>query len=102
MPKAEPRHWSTLRVRRIEGEVLRFEVESASKPDQPHTVDLSENEGHGACSCWAWVRWCAPKIKAGRPLFAEETSCAHLLAARAYFMRWAVAGVLRKTNQTPE
>lgn len=69
----------------IVGECLRYYVSSATNPNAPHMVDLSENHGNGACSCRDWITRRNPAIKAGAPLFTRATSCRHVLAARRYF-----------------
>lgn len=80
-----PRETNTVRVEPIEGEPLRYRVESWSRPNQPHLVDLSLAHGNGACSCTDYVTRRAPAIKAGKPLFTKATSCRHVRMARKHF-----------------
>jgi hypothetical protein len=80
-----PRSAKTVLVAPIQGEVLRYTVESWSEPDKPHLCDLSMNRGNGACSCRDFVTRRGPAIKAGKPLFTQATTCRHLRMARKYF-----------------
>lgn len=80
-----PRLAKTVLVAPINGEVLRYSVESWTDPAHPHTCDLSLNKGNGACDCRDFVTRRGPAIKAGKPLFTKSTSCRHLIMARKYF-----------------
>lgn len=76
------------KVTEIPNEALRYYVESSSQPEFPYLVDLSENEGNGACTCADFQarRW--PAIRDGHDLFTRETSCVHIMAARRH---WTIA-----------
>lgn len=78
-----PRTTKTVRVQAIDGETMRFRVESWSKPQQPHVVDLLAYEGAGECSCADWSIRRGPAIKAGA---IAGIHCRHVVAARALFL----------------
>lgn len=81
-----PRASRTVRVSSIEGETMRFRVESWSAPQKPHTVDLLAYEGAGECSCTDWSTRRGPAIKHGEPHGTPATCCRHVTAARHYFL----------------
>ena len=78
--------YATPWVEPIPGEPFRYRVESAST-NQPHTVDLTERDGHGACSCEFWYFTANPNFKRiGKwipyaPHRNGVTECRHLRAA---------------------
>lgn len=74
-----------LLVAPMPNEALRYHVQSSSKPQSPYMVDLSLNNGNGACQCADWITRRNIAIKGGSPLFTRATSCKHVLAARRYF-----------------
>lgn len=68
-------------VAMIEGEPLRFNVRSASRPDIVHLVDLIEYNGNGACSCEEFEFRLAPRLKEGsQPNAVWE--CRHIRRAK--------------------
>ena len=69
----------------IEGEPGRFHIPSSRPKQPPYLVDLSENNGNGACSCPDYYARRLPAIKESKPLFTRETSCMHLIRVRNYF-----------------
>lgn len=75
----------TVRVKEEPGSRMCFRVESWSKPDQCHRVDLLARGGYSECSCansqiavWGF-------IKAGGSWYDPKASCRHTKAARKYF-----------------
>lgn len=89
----------TVRVTPIQGEALRYHVQSWSDPQHPHLVDLSEHGGNGECSCkdFATRRW--PAIRDGATLFTDETSCRHIKAARWYWMKHSLEDAAKLLNK---
>lgn len=82
-----PRETKTVRVASITGETMRFSVESWTKAQRPHTVDLLSNDGAGECSCKNWItqKWPAIRDRIGCP-GTPATMCRHVAAARLYFL----------------
>lgn len=85
--------WWELEVRPIPGEPLRFHVESVSKPEEPHLVDLAANNGFGACSCQDFTLRREAFLASGAPPQTNRTACAHLRAAFRVFGIWAVRAI---------
>lgn len=83
-----PRTTRTVRVREIPGEPFCFEVESWSKPEQPHRVELVALNGFGQCSCMAWFcnKWPVIRDDVSNHLIrgTKRTECRHVEAARVY------------------
>lgn len=65
---------------------MRFRVESWSKPQQPHMVDLLAHSGASQCSCVDWSTRRGPAIKGGALPGTPESMCRHVKAARHYFL----------------
>lgn len=82
-----PRETKTVRVAPIAGEVMRYSVESWTKAQRPHMVDLLAYQGAGECSCKSWVtqKWPLIRDKTGFP-GTPATMCRHVSAARLYFL----------------
>lgn len=82
MPKAT----QTIRVRPIDGETMRFYVESWSHPQRPHIVDLLAGNGASECSCTDWMTRRNIALRNGGKPGSSETMCRHVKAARNYFL----------------
>jgi hypothetical protein len=82
MPKAT----RTVRVQEIPGEPWCFHVESWSRPQQPHRVELLAQDGFGECSCTSWGtrKWPAIRDKTVKVRGTKATECRHVEAARVY------------------
>ena len=91
--------WWELEVRPIPGEPLRFHVESVSKPDEPHLVDLAANNGFGACSCQDFELRREDYLTCGAPPLTNRTACCHMRAAFRAFGAWAVRAFAKSINQ---
>jgi len=74
----------------IVGEALRYRVSSQSGPGH-YIVDLSDNQGHGACSCKRWITTAHPRLVKGEPRFHQRTSCAHLRACWQHWLEHSLA-----------
>lgn len=71
-------------IKVVEIEYLRFEVESESNPDEPHTVDLNAYWGVGWCNCWDFRCRKEPTLKLGVPEKPADFWCKHIRAARKF------------------
>ena len=82
-----PRATKTVRVEEIPGEPMCYRVESWSRPQQPHRVELLANAGFGQCSCthWATKKWPTIRDKACTYIGTKLTDCRHVEAARVKF-----------------
>jgi hypothetical protein len=88
------RKTNTVKVREIPGEPLRYRVESWTDPDHPYTVDFTENQGNGECTCIDFVAYCQPRylktgqiVGYGHPSSPNKnrTRCRHIEAAFHYW-----------------
>lgn len=95
-----PRETRTVRVAEIPGEVMRFHVESWTKAQRPHVVDLLANDGAGECSCADWATRRGPALRAGAPMHTPETLCRHVQAAHRFFLRRLLPRMARDHNPT--
>lgn len=68
--------------------MLVFKVESRSRPDQEHTVDISAHKGYGQCSCknWDCKVWPVVRDQTARRL-TKAATCAHVRAVLGYILR---------------
>lgn len=64
--------------------ILRYLVESSSRDDIKHLVELDANGGLGKCSCEHFSIRVQSKIDAGEK-WTEEMRCIHIRAARRFF-----------------
>ncbi|WOO43147.1 SWIM zinc finger family protein [Rubellicoccus peritrichatus] len=63
---------------------LRFTVQSSSRPNEVHMVDVGAYKGNGRCSCEHFKIRLEKKLHAGaKP--RDGLRCKHILAARHYF-----------------
>jgi hypothetical protein len=82
MPKKD----GTILVAEIPSEPMRYRVESWTSK-YPHTVDLSMNDGSGACSCADFSIRRQTAVDEGQPLFTRATQCKHIRAAVEHWKR---------------
>ena len=82
MPKSE----HTVRVTPIPNEPGRYRVESWSKPDSPHLVDLFSYGGRGECSCKDWQTRRGPMVKKACKVGDPQSLCRHVKACRSAFL----------------
>lgn len=75
------------RVWPIAGELFRMHVESASRPEYPHLVDLESYKWNGQCDdeCPRFKFKCAPHLSRGS-LPADGLRCSHIKAGRSFFL----------------
>lgn len=66
---------------RVEGELFRFHVQSRSRKDFAHFVDLQENEFNGKCSCEHFACRLQPLLNEGEEP-SDDTICEHIRACR--------------------
>jgi hypothetical protein len=65
--------------------VLRYEVDSHSRPGVTHIVELDMYEGNGGCACEHFT-WALEKhLKAGVVPVGDELRCRHIKEAREQF-----------------
>lgn len=83
-----PRETNTVIVAEVPGEKMRFHVESWSRENRPHLVDLLAHAGLGECSCKDWQTRAWPRIRDGE---TNGTRCRHITAARDYFLNALLA-----------
>lgn len=95
MPKAT----STIKVAPIQGEALRYYVESWTSPQRPHVVDLGAYGGAGECSCKDWQTRRGPIVKAGAKPGAPGSLCKHVMAARTHFTNHMLADLSAEINK---
>lgn len=74
-----------LNVQPIEGELFRFYVDSRSRPDAPHLVDLESYKWGGQCDCEAFKFKHEPALSRGAD-GSDLLRCSHIKAARSYFL----------------
>lgn len=93
----------TVKVREIQGEPMRYRVESWNDPANPHTVDLSEAGGLGICSC----RDCQTTVARNRKRFPgkwvfygtpekpnrDRTLCRHIEAGHKRYLMTTLPAV---------
>lgn len=77
-----------------------FLVESVSSPGRPHTVDLLENDGAAVCTCTDWSTRRSPALRDGHLPYTEATTCKHIRAATAHFLR-EILPAISAQQQTP-
>lgn len=77
-----------LHVQPIQGEMFRFYVDSKSRPNEPHLVDLESYHWGGQCSCEAFKFKHEPALSRLTPKAIPDDTyrCSHLKAARSYFL----------------
>lgn len=106
-----PKHTRTRRVRAIPYHPLCYQVESWEKRELFHQVDLSENGGNGACSCWDYSRICQKNFNDSCGKWVEygsidnknplRTQCAHIKAARFKFTNDTLKAISEQLNHNP-
>jgi hypothetical protein len=77
-----------LHVQPIAGETFRFYVDSKSRPDMPHLVDLESYRWGGQCSCEAFKFKHEPALSrlTVKTIPDDSYRCSHIKAARSYYM----------------
>lgn len=77
-----------LHVQPIAGETFRFYVDSKSRPDMPHLVDLESYRWGGQCSCENFKFRHEKALSELGPKSIPDDSfrCSHIKAARSYYM----------------
>lgn len=92
----------------VEIERMVFEVQ-ATTADDKRRVDLCDNKGVGACSCWSYAKSIHPAIKNLRPDFskAEERldqkfACQHVMLARQFVADKLIQEVIRQFNDNDQ
>ena len=83
-PKVEP----------IEGELLRFHVQSRSNPSRKYLVDLENFHFNGQCGCEHFAFNLGPRLSAGAPA-GNRYRCAHIMEARDWLLDNKVLPQLR-------
>lgn len=75
-----------IKVQPIQGELFRFYVDSVSRPEAPHLVDLENYRWGGQCDCEAFkFRYEKALSQLGPKDFpTDKHRCSHIRAARAY------------------
>ena len=94
-----PRATKTIKVAPIQGEALRFYVESWTSPQRPHVVDLSSYGGAGECSCKDWQTRRGSIVKAGAKPGTSGSMCKHVIAARTSFVNHLLADMSAELNK---
>ena len=88
-----------LEVAPIPNEPLRYWVSSQKQGQPPYVVDLSMNEGSGACVCTDFITRRQPAVNMGKQLFTDQTSCKHVRAARNYFTERTLRDMAQMLNK---
>jgi hypothetical protein len=83
-----PEHYLIGGVEQIEGEVLRFHVQSRSRRVK-HMVDLMPFAFNGRCSCEHFEGKLLKKLNDGA-IPSEKLRCWHIQQARSYFCDWVL------------
>lgn len=102
----------TVKVQEIEGEPMRYRVESWQDPRLFHVVDLSELGGNGECDCRDFCTTCTRNWKEGNGRWVhygapgqpdpERTQCRHIYCARIKFTDATLRGIAAKLHPQPE
>jgi len=98
----------TIKVTEIEGEPMRYRVESWEKPEYPYTVDLSEAKGHGSCICKDYCTTVARNRKEhpgqwhfygnADSINPKRTQCKHIAAAQRKFLMTTLPSIAAELN----
>lgn len=72
------------RVEPITGEPFRFHVQSRTRTEVMHLVDIEENDFHGQCSCESFAFRMQPLLDRGER--GDHLRCSHLNAARMFLL----------------
>jgi hypothetical protein len=98
----------TVKVEEIQGEPLRYRVESWQDPRLYHVADLSENGGNGECDCRDFTTRCFPNFKAnggkwihyGAPGQPDplRTQCRHIYCARIKYTDSTLRGIAARLH----
>jgi hypothetical protein len=102
----------TVKVQEIEGEPMRFRVESWEDPRLYHVVDLSERGGAGECDCRDFTTTCTRNWKdnggkwvhygfPGQP-DPERVMCRHIYCARVKFTDTTLRAIAAKLHPQKE
>ena len=102
----------TVKVQEIEGEPMRYRVESWEDPRLYHVVDLSEKGGNGECDCRDYATTCTRNWKdnggrwvhygvPGQP-DPERTQCRHIYCARVKFTDTSLRGIAAQLHPQKE
>lgn len=79
--------------------VLRWRVQSLTRPEMEHVVDLDAWAGNGACSCEHFEFRLAPLIRDGATRGGAATRCGHILVARDAFTNHMVQLLSAKADE---
>jgi len=89
-----------LKVWEVEGEPLRYWVQSDNPLEDPYLVDLGLHRGNGECSCQDFVIRKRINIPE-KPLFSEFTICKHIRYAHIYYLRSSLKHICQELNKKP-
>ena len=94
------REQRTVKVTPIQGEPLRYTVESWSQKKEPHTVDLDSYDKHPECSCDHYKFKIKKNLDNDHPLWVKGlTMCRHMEAAYRYFAAKQIFYISEHINQ---
>jgi len=82
--------------------VLRWRVQSLSRPDIEHLVDLGAWTGNGSCSCEHFEFRLAPALREGAPRGTKATRCGHIVVAREAFTNHMVQLLTSRAREAEE
>ena len=85
-------HHTTLAVREVPGEPLRFWVQGNDQPE--YLVDLASYRGNGMCGCVHFEMRCAKDASRG-----FKARCKHIEAAREHALDAAIARYAQEAGQ---
>ena len=87
-------------VRPVPGEPLRYLVQSRSRREIEHLVDLEECGFNGACSCENFQMRCISELRADRRLdrYRRRHRCQHIRRAMEFHAELSARIVARHSN----
>lgn len=102
----------TVKVQEIEGEPMRYRVESWEDPRLFHVVDLSEFGGNGECDCRDFRILCTDNFRTnggkwvhygfpGQP-DPSRTQCRHIYCARLRYTDTSLRGIAAQLHPQKE
>ena len=90
-----------MKVWEVEGEPLRYWVQSDNPLEDPYMVDLGLHDGNGECYCKDFTIRKRINIPE-KPFFSELTTCKHLRYAHQYYLRSTLKHICRSLNRKPQ
>jgi hypothetical protein len=95
-PRSKPKNGTRVeRVTRIDGEPLSFFVQSSTRLNLQHRVELDAYAGNGACGCENFEIKCRGKLENGAKKSAG-LRCRHIRAARDFWCDEILQAVIRQ------